>query len=104
MPIDTKTLGTQTPKAIDGRSYPKYLRAFERYDDELLPEISKLQQPTLNKLAVEAASPKMRSVVSPWIASAEWRGLISRVNKGDMAGKRRYELTELGQKQLAEHS
>jgi hypothetical protein len=104
MPIDTKTLGTNTPKTLDGRSYPKYLRAFERYDPEMLRQVAELQQPTLNKLAVEAPDPKMRSAVSPWIASAEWRGLISRVEEDEMLGKRRYQLTDLGTKQLAERS
>lgn len=104
MPIDTKTLGTKTPKALDGRSYPAYLRAFERYDRQLLAQVRKLHEPTLNKLAVEASSAKMRSVVSPWIASAEWRGLVGRVEAAELAGKRRYKLTDRGQKKLAEHS
>ena len=101
MPLDRNTLGTRTPKTTDGRSYPKYLRAFERYDSELLQQIAELQQPTLNKLAVEAHSPKMRSVVSPWLASAEWRGLVDRIEAEDTTGKRRYKLTDRGQKQLA---
>lgn len=104
MPIDTKTLGTKTPMTLDGRSYPRYLQAFESYDEQLLPQVSKLEQPTLNKLAVEAGDAKLRSVVSPWLASAEWRGLVDRVEAEEMAGKRRYKLTELGQKRLAEKS
>lgn len=104
MPIDTKTLGTKTPKALDGRSYPAYLRAFERYDEPLLSQVRELHEPTLNRLAVEASSPKMRSVVSTWLASAEWRGLVDRVVAEEMAGKRRYKLTERGQQKLAEHS
>jgi hypothetical protein len=103
MPIDTKTLGTQTPKTTDGRSYPSYLRAFERYDGELLAKIDQLERPTLNKLALEAPNAKMRSVVSPWLSSAEWRGLIKRVEAEEMAGKRRYELADRGKKKLAEH-
>jgi hypothetical protein len=104
MPIDTKTLGTQTPRALDGRTYPAYLRAFESYDDALLAQVRALDEPTLNKLAVEASDPKIRSVVSPWLASAEWRGLVDRVEAGEMAGKRRYRITDRGQKKLAEHS
>jgi hypothetical protein len=102
MPIDTKTLGTKTPKALDGRSYPSYLRVFERYDEELLPQIQALEEPTLNKLAVEASGPKMRSVVSPWLASAEWRGLVDRVEAEEMVGKRRYRLTDLGLEKLTQ--
>jgi hypothetical protein len=93
MPIDTKTLGTQTPKTLDGRSYP-----------DLLSEVKRLDQPTLNKLALEAPDAKMQSVVSPWISSAEWRGLIKRVEVDEMAGKRRYELTSAGEEKLAEIS
>jgi hypothetical protein len=98
MPLDTKSLRKGTPKALDGRSYPGYLRAFERYDNELLSQVQRLGQPTLNQLALEASSAKMRSVVSPWLASAEWRGLLDRVKGDEMAGKRRYKLTELGEK------
>lgn len=104
MPIDTKTLGTQTPKTLDGRSYPSYLRAFEDYDTKLLERVRELGQPTLNKLAVDAPNAKMRSVVSPWLASAEWRGLIKRVEAEEMAGKRRYRLDEAGKAKLGEHS
>ena len=104
MPIDKSTLGTKTPKTTDGRSYPKHLRAFERYDNEMLRQIAALQQPTLNKLAVEASSPMMRSVVSPWLASAEWRGLVERVDDEGMVGKRRYVLSDRGRELLTEQS
>lgn len=104
MPIDTKTLGTQTPKTLDGRSYPQYLRAFEQYDEQLLAEVGRLEEPTLNRLAVEAPSPHVRSAVSPWIASAEWRGLIERVDAAEPVGKRRYRLSGRGEEKLAELS
>lgn len=104
MPIDTKSLATNTPETTDGRTYPAYLRAFERYDDELLTQIKQLRRPTLNKLALEAPDAKMRSIVSPWLSSAEWRGLVQRVEAEEMAGKRRYELTDSGEKKLSEHS
>lgn len=104
MPIDTKTLGKQTPKTTDGRSYPTYLKAFHRYDDELLAQIKQLERPTLNKLALEAPDAKMRSAISPWLSSAEWRGLIKRVEAEEMAGKRRYELDRRGEEKLAKRS
>lgn len=104
MPIDTKTLGTQTPKTLDGRAYPPYLRAFERYDKQLLAEVRRLELPTLNRLAVEAPSPQVRSAVSPWVASAEWRGLIERVHVAEPVGKRRYRLTARGEEKLSELS
>jgi hypothetical protein len=104
MPIDAKTLGTQTPMTTDGRSYPPYLRAFERFDKEMLTQVRELGEPTLNRMALAAESPKLRSAVSPWIASAEWRGLIERVDVSEPAGKRRYRLTELGAEKLTELS
>jgi hypothetical protein len=102
MPIDTKTLGTQQPKTLDGRTYPSYLQAFHAYDKEMLSSIQELGEPTLNQLAVAAASPKVRSAVSPWIASAEWRDLIYRVDSDEPIGKRRYGLTERGRELLSD--
>lgn len=102
MPIDTSTLGTRSPKTEDGRVYPPYLRAFERYDAEFLAKVQELKEPTLNVLSLEAPTSQLRSAVSPWIASAEWRGLIERVDAAELVGKRRYRLTERGEEKLAE--
>lgn len=102
MPINTNTLASGTPETHDGRRYPDYLRAYERYDSEFLPQIDALQEPTLNRLAISAASPKLRSVVSPWLASAEWRGLLTRTEGQTMIGNRRYRLSGLGRERLAE--
>lgn len=102
MPIDTKTLGTQAPMTEDGRSYPRYLKAFERYDGDLLAKVRDLDEPTLNRLAMEVPTSQLRSAVSPWISSAEWRGLIERVDAAELVGKRRYRLTEFGERKLAE--
>lgn len=104
MPIDTKTLGTTTLRTTDGRTYPAYLAAFERHDKEMLSSVRDLKEPTLNQLALAAPSPKLRSAVSPWIASAEWRDLIERVDSDELAGKRRYRLSERGRKRLDELS
>jgi hypothetical protein len=104
MPIDTKTLGTPELKTVDGRTYPTYLRAFEHHDKEMLPLVQELGEPTLNQLALAASSPKLRSAVSPWIASAEWRRLIDRVDGDKLAGKRRYRLSPDGKKHLDELS
>jgi hypothetical protein len=67
----------------------------------MLEQVSELGQPTLNQLAVGARNAKMRSVVSPWLASAEWRGLVRRIDAKEMAGKRRYELNAHGRKKLS---
>jgi hypothetical protein len=104
MPIDTKTLGTGELKTVDGRTYPAYLKAFESHDKEMLSFVRDLEDPTLNQLALAARDPKLRSAVSPWIASAEWRRLIDRVDDDDLAGKRRYRLSDDGKKRLAELS
>lgn len=102
MPIDTKTLGTPELKTIDGRTYPTYLKAFEHHDEVMLSLVRDLKEPTLNQLALAVPDPKLRSAVSPWIASAEWRRLIDRVDGEDLAGKRRYRLSEDGKKYLDE--
>ncbi|HTR72922.1 MAG TPA: hypothetical protein VMG80_04935 [Solirubrobacteraceae bacterium] len=104
MPIDTSTLGTQSPRTEDGRVYPPYLRAFERFDSEFLAKVQELDEPTLNVLSLKAPTSQLRSAVSPWIASAEWRGLIERVDANELVGKRRYRLTERGKAKLAEPS
>lgn len=88
----------------DGRTYPRYLKAFERYDAELLAQVRELEEPTLNRLSLEAPTAQLRSAVSPWIASAEWRGLIERVDTTELVGKRRYRLTGRGEEKLAELS
>jgi hypothetical protein len=86
----------------DGRTYPPYLKVFERYDAEFLTEVQELKEPTLNSLALKAPTSQLRSAVSPWIASAEWRGLIERVDITKLVGKRRYRLTKRGEEKLAE--
>ena len=96
MPLDQKSLQQGSPRALDGRTYPPYLRAFERYDAELLERVAALDDPTLNQIVQATPSAKLRSAVSPWIASAEWRDLIERVVADDLAGKRRYRLTDRG--------
>jgi hypothetical protein len=88
----------------DGRTYPRYLKAFERFDAELLAKVRELEEPTLNRLALEVPTAQLRSAVSPWIASAEWRGLIERVDAAELVGKRRYRLTERGAEKLTELS
>lgn len=104
MPIDTKTLGTPSLMTVDGRPYPRYLKAFEEHDGSFLAKVRELEEPTLNQLALEAPTAELRSAVSPWIASAEWRQLIERVDADEMIGKRRYRLTERGEEKLAELS
>jgi hypothetical protein len=100
MPLDQKSLQQGSPRALDGRTYPSYLRAFERYDAELLARVAELGEPTLNQIAQATHSAKVRSAVSPWLSSAEWRGLLERVVADDLAGKRRYRLSDRGREAL----
>jgi hypothetical protein len=76
--IDPSTLGTPTPRSIDGRTYPDHLRQYERFDDELLPIVAKLQPATYDDIAIAVPNRRTRSYLILWIKSAEWRGLIER--------------------------
>jgi hypothetical protein len=91
--LDPQSLGTDTPRTLDGRSYPDRLREFERLDDQLLPLIRPRHAMTINALARAVSDPKVRSVLTRWLSSAEWRGLIERV---DQDGPRAYVLGPRG--------
>jgi hypothetical protein len=91
--LDPQSLETDTPRTLDGRSYPDRLREFERLDDQLLPLIRPRHPMTINALARAVRDPKARSVLTRWLSSAEWRGLIVRV---DQDGPRAYVLSPRG--------
>jgi hypothetical protein len=101
MPLDTKSLKEGRFQAVDGRTYPDYLRPYERFDGDLLAKVAQLREPTLNQITQSADSPRQASAVSPWLSSAEWRGLLDRVDEDELAGKRRYRLSSLGRELLA---
>lgn len=94
-PVDVKTLRSHTPRTVDGRRYPDYLRPFETYDPQLLPLVREHADIDFDRLSVEVSDPQVRSVLPQWLASAEWRGLIERV---EPIGRRprRYRLGPLG--------
>jgi hypothetical protein len=96
MAIDPATLDSTTPRTTDGREYPEYLRVYEQYDRELLSLIGGLPDPTANEFALAVPDPKLRSVVSRWLASAEWRGLVERHDGDTMVSRRTYWLTDRG--------
>jgi hypothetical protein len=104
MALDQSTLDTSTPRTRDGRSYPDHLRPYEAYDLQLLPLMAELQQPSPSELLHAIADPKLRSVLSRWMASAEWRGLIERRDDQGMAGRRTYVLSERGSARLRDRS
>lgn len=76
--LDQKSLDTGTPRTVDGRTYPDHLRPYEAYDGHFLHLLSELQPATFDELSIEVEDPKARAVLSRWLASAEWRGLIER--------------------------
>jgi hypothetical protein len=76
--LDPDSLDTETPRTLDGRSYPDHLRPFAAYDGQLLHLLSEIEPATFDELSVKVEDPKVRAVLSRWIASAEWRGLIER--------------------------
>ncbi len=100
MALDQSTLDSDTPRTRDGRSYPDHLRPYEAYDDQFLPLLGAMGPASASALARMVADAKLRSVLSRWMASAEWRGLIERRDGESMASRRTYVLDERGQAQL----
>jgi hypothetical protein len=96
MPLDPKTLDLPRPRTVDGREYPEHLKPYEPFDEQLLEQVDALDRPTLNELAVSMQDPRLRSVASRWLASAEWRGLVERDDDSNVNSRRTYGLTERG--------
>jgi hypothetical protein len=90
-PVDVRSLGSARPRTLDGRTYPEHLRPFEIHDQVLLPKVAQLQPVTFDKLSVIVEDPRLRAVLPQWLASAEWRGLIERVDPA-MRSSRQYRL------------
>lgn len=101
MALDQSTLDSETPRTRDGRSYPDHLRAYEAYDRQFLPLLAELGESSPSALSHAISAPKLRSVLSRWMASAEWRGLIER-RDGDMASRRTYVLSDRGRTRAGE--
>jgi hypothetical protein len=100
MALNPSTLDSDTPRTKDGRRYPDHLRPYERYDAEFLPLVGRLEPASANQLSQEIRRPKLRSVLSRWMASAEWRGLIERRDDERMVSRRTYVLGERGRRTL----
>jgi hypothetical protein len=90
-PIDPSTLGSDTPRTLDGREYPEHLRAYHRYDGALLPVVESLAPATFDDLSLAIEDARIRAALPRWLASAEWRGLIQR-GDGAVDSPRRYVL------------
>jgi hypothetical protein len=90
-PIDPSTFGTGTPRTFDGRDYPDHLRPYEAYDDALLPVVAAYAPATFDQLSIAIPDARMRASLPRWLASAEWRGLVERLDT-TMGSPRTYEL------------
>lgn len=78
IPVDPATLGTPTPRSLDGRLYPDHLRQYERLDAQLLPIVAASEPITYNDLERAVPDAERRADLRLWVMSAEWRGLIER--------------------------
>jgi hypothetical protein len=97
MALDQSTLDSPTPRTLDGRRYPDHLRPYERHDREFLGRLGQLREASANELMQRTENRRLRPLVSRWMASAEWRGLIERRDRG---GRRVYALTPRGRRRL----
>lgn len=95
MAIDPRTIGTSTPTSEDGREYPKRLRAYEAFDEQLFPRLVELGEVTPVQLAASVGDRRLQTIVLQWMASAEWRSLIERTDR-DVRAPRTYRATEYG--------
>lgn len=77
--LDPKSLGSGTPRTLDGRSYPDRLRPSERFDDVFLPHVRRRRPVTVNELFRAVPDTRLQGELYSWLNSAEWRGLIERV-------------------------
>lgn len=89
MPLDPSTFESETPRTLDGRAYPDHLRPYERLDADLLPIAVSLGEFESSELGSAIEDRRVATSVSRWIASAEWRGLISRQDRS-MSDRRTY--------------
>ena len=98
-PLDPATLDSNTPRTLDGRSYPDHLRPYEQYDEQFLPLVAGQEPATFDDLSVSVGDPRLRSALPRWLASAEWRGLVERRDPS-MAAPRMYALGVRGRAKL----
>ncbi len=78
------------PRSNDGRPYPPYLKAYEKLDEQLLGILEVLHSATFDDLSGAVSDLRVRAALPRWLASAQWRHLITRGKTPD--GLRSYEL------------
>jgi hypothetical protein len=93
--LDPQSLGTDTPRTLDGRTYPEHLREYHRYDHLVLPLVDPRRPQTFDDLAAGLDDRNALADLPAWLASAEWRGLIERADKPSR-GPRAYVLGPCG--------
>ncbi len=98
-PLDPRTLGTDTPTTLDGRTYPEHLRSYEVFDDQILPLLDERRPLTFNDLSMKLTDPRALAFLPRWLASATWRGLIERCDD-PARGPRAYVLGPQGRSHL----
>ena len=77
MPLDPASLESGTPTATDGRTYPKRLKQYERFDEVFLPIITAANHPiSFDDLIDQVEDRRARAAAVNWINSASWRGLV----------------------------
>jgi hypothetical protein len=67
------------PKSPDGRTYPAHLRKYEGLDARMLPIVAELHRGTFDDIAVRIEDRAVRAQLPHWLASAQWRSLITRI-------------------------
>jgi hypothetical protein len=63
------------------RSYPLHLKSYEQFDQDLLPLLAELEEATFDELSAHVADAKVRAALGGWLASAQWRGLVDRLDE-----------------------
>jgi hypothetical protein len=78
--LDPKSWETDTPRTLDGRVYPERLRQYEKYDEVFLPHVRERRPIEVNDLSRAVDDRWAQVEIDSWFDSAEWRGLIERVD------------------------
>jgi hypothetical protein len=82
MALDARSLDSGTPKAKDGRSYPRHLKRYEAFDTAFLPIFEATARPVAFDDLIEMVDDRQaRAAASRWIDSASWRGLIQPIQR-----------------------
>jgi hypothetical protein len=63
-------------RSSDGRAYPSHLRAYHKYDTQLLPLLGQLQPASFDDLSAAVSDREIRAALPSWLSSARWRGLV----------------------------